>query len=80
MSDREAFKAKLASLQFAGRGRVTRPRVIVDKKAGTKSIPVPDDDHGRHVGGYQVEHKDGHVDAQIHPEHVRLKFKPQESE
>ncbi len=72
MSDDE-FKDKLASLQFAGRGRVTKPAVVVDKQAGTKTIPVPDDDRGRHVGGYLIEHSDGRVDANIHPPTTHLR-------
>jgi hypothetical protein len=70
-----AYRAKLASLQFAGRGKVTKPPTIVDKAKGTKSIPVPDDDHGKPIGGYQIEHKDGRVDAVIMPEPARIQAK-----
>lgn len=70
-----AYRDKLRSLQFAGRGKVTKPRTVIDKTAGTKSTPVPDDDHSRHVGGYQIEHKDGRVDARIHPPTVKVDMK-----
>ena len=69
---RDEFRARISSIQFSGRGKVTKPATVIDKAAQTKTIPVPDDAHGRHVGGYQIEHADGRVDARVMPETVRM--------
>lgn len=57
--DRQALR----SLQFRGQG-FKRPRVAVDRAAGTRTTEVLHNDDGG-TAALTTEHKDGRVDANV---------------
>ena len=59
--EKEAFRAKLRSIQFAG--MTTKPRVVIDKKADTKKVEVLNESGT--MSGFQTYHGSGMVDGTV---------------
>lgn len=60
--DRQAFREKLDSIQFAGQMR--KPRVVVNKDADTKAVELVNEDTGEY-GGHNTHHADGRMDCSV---------------
>lgn len=63
MDEKNEFREKIRSINFGGK-----------KRGKTEVKPVINEDTGK-IGGRQIEHWDGRVDAVVTPEPGQLKLK-----